>query len=82
MFHDPEYGRDASKTALMRLVCELGPGLLDVQWSTPHLASLGVIEVDRAEYLALLYDALERPSQQWTSPEYSACNGEHLLERL
>ena len=28
--------------------------LLDVQWSTPHLASLGVVEVPRAEYLGLL----------------------------
>ena len=82
MFHDPEYGRDASKTALMRLVCELGPGLLDVQWSTPHLARLGVIDVDRAEYLALLSDALERPSPQWTSPDDPAWNGGHLLERL
>lgn len=82
MFHDPEYGRDASKTALMRLVCELGPGLLDVQWSTPHLASLGVTEVDRGEYLALLSDALERSSPQWTSPDDPAWNGVHLLERL
>lgn len=82
MFHDPEYGRDASKTALMRLVCELGPGLLDVQWSTPHLARLGVIDVDRAEYLALLSDALERPSPQWTSLDDPAWNGGHLLERL
>ena len=82
MFHDPEYGRGASKTALMRLVCELGPGLLDVQWSTPHLASLGVTEVDRGEYLALLSDALERSSPQWTSPDDPAWNGVHLLGRL
>ena len=26
--------------------------LVDVQWSTPHLASLGVVEIDRADYLA------------------------------
>lgn len=53
--------RDASKVALMALVQlmrETGMTLLDVQWSTDHLASLGVIEVRREEYLALLTDAL------------------------
>ena len=33
--------------------------LLDVQWRTDHLASLGAIEVGRAEYLTLLSRALE-----------------------
>ena len=28
--------------------------MIDVQWQTDHLASLGVIEVDREEYLTLL----------------------------
>ena len=28
--------------------------LVDVQWSTPHLASLGVTEIDRDDYLGLL----------------------------
>lgn len=63
MFHDDELGRDASKVALMRLVTHLretGVTLLDVQWRTDHLATLGVIEVSRGEYLTLLDDALER----------------------
>lgn len=54
MFH---VQRDASKVALMHLVSAMqnsAMSLLDVQWSTPHLASLGVIEVPRAEYLTLL----------------------------
>jgi leucyl/phenylalanyl-tRNA---protein transferase len=54
--------RDASKVALMALV-ELmrttGLTLLDVQWQTAHLASLGAIEVPRRHYLSLLADALE-----------------------
>ena len=61
MFH---YQRDASKVALVGLVEGLRPagdGLLDVQWLTPHLASLGAVDVSRAEYLALLSDALRRP---------------------
>lgn len=61
MFHDPEYGTDASKVALMSLVAllvERGVSLLDVQWSTDHLARLGVIEVPRQQYLRLLASAV------------------------
>jgi leucyl/phenylalanyl-tRNA--protein transferase len=59
MFH---VGRDASKVALMALVqlmSDSGMTLLDVQWCTDHLASLGAIEVSRDEYLALLADAID-----------------------
>ena len=62
MFHHPELGRDASKVALLRLVAEFARAhvdLLDVQWLTPHLASLGVIELSRDDYLARLGVALE-----------------------
>ncbi len=31
--------------------------LLDVQWATPHLASLGVIEIPRVDYLRALAEA-------------------------
>ncbi|CAN5214631.1 leucyl/phenylalanyl-tRNA--protein transferase [soil metagenome] len=61
MFH---HQRDASKVALVGLVERLhagGAGLLDVQWTTPHLASLGAVEVSRTEYLGLLTEALRRP---------------------
>lgn len=55
---------DASKVALVGLVERLvagGATLLDVQWSTDHLASLGVVEVSRQRYLAELAEALQRP---------------------
>jgi leucyl/phenylalanyl-tRNA--protein transferase len=58
MFHAQ---RDASKVALMALVDLMRASemrLLDVQWKTEHLASLGAIEVPRAQYLALLAEAL------------------------
>jgi leucyl/phenylalanyl-tRNA--protein transferase len=58
MFHAQ---RDASKVALMALVQlmrDSGMQLLDVQWCTEHLASLGAIEVPRQEYLKLLASAL------------------------
>jgi leucyl/phenylalanyl-tRNA--protein transferase len=52
---------DASKVALVALVEWLnstGGRLLDVQWQTEHLESLGAIEVSRARYRSLLADAL------------------------
>ncbi len=70
MFHDPQWGRDASKVALMRLVDFLSDAtaeerIIDTQWLTPHLASLGVMEIDRAEYLDVLDDALLVPEPLW-----------------
>lgn len=66
MFHR---ATDASKAALVGLVEAMREGpeedtarLLDVQWLTPHLASLGVVEVDREEYLRRLPRALELPT--------------------
>ena len=55
---------DASKVALVGLVDLLRAGdakLLDVQWKTDHLATLGAIEVPRAAYLELLAEAIEHP---------------------
>jgi leucyl/phenylalanyl-tRNA--protein transferase len=52
---------DASKVALAHLVARLRTGgftLLDCQFQTSHLASLGAIEIDRADYVALLSAAL------------------------
>lgn len=68
MFHDPVRGRDASKVALVRLAEVLDDGhdrLLDVQWVTGHLASLGAVAVDRDDYLDLLADALDLPAPAW-----------------
>jgi leucyl/phenylalanyl-tRNA--protein transferase len=55
---------DASKVALVGLVDRLrhgGGALLDVQWMTPHLESLGAVEVPRRDYLRRLAEAIERP---------------------
>ncbi|HEX4868096.1 MAG TPA: leucyl/phenylalanyl-tRNA--protein transferase [Acidimicrobiales bacterium] len=57
---------DASKVALVGLVDLLAADgdprrLLDVQWRTEHLATLGVVEVPRRRYLALLEQALDAP---------------------
>ncbi|MGV1004347.1 MAG: leucyl/phenylalanyl-tRNA--protein transferase [Candidatus Nanopelagicales bacterium] len=53
-FHVPGIGTDASKVAVLALSEALHGDprrLIDVQWSTPHLASLGAGELSRAEYL-------------------------------
>jgi leucyl/phenylalanyl-tRNA--protein transferase len=57
---------DASKAALVGLVDLLRAGgpegrVLDVQWMTPHLASLGAVEVTRPEYVALVAAAVDLP---------------------
>ena len=52
---------DASKVALAWLVARLKVGgftLLDCQFMTDHLASLGAVSVSRADYVALLSAAL------------------------
>lgn len=61
MFHR---ARDASKVALVHLVSilsERGGVMLDVQWLTPHLESLGAEVIGREEYLARLPEALAAP---------------------
>ncbi len=58
MFHQ---ATDASKVALVALVEHLnstGASLLDTQWATDHLATLGAIEVPRDDYLDLLEAAI------------------------
>ncbi len=61
MFH---HRTDASKAAvagLAALMAGTPHALVDVQWSTPHLASLGVIEIERVDYLDRLRVAVGEP---------------------
>lgn len=63
MFHEQ---RDASKVALLALHELLAADgdarrIVDVQWRTDHLATLGVTEVPRRDYLRLLDEALRAP---------------------
>jgi leucyl/phenylalanyl-tRNA--protein transferase len=53
--------RDASKVALVHLVARLLAGgfkLLDTQFVTHHLTSLGAVEIDKSAYRARLASAL------------------------
>lgn len=62
MFH---HRSDASKVALVALVQILREDgvdrLLDVQWATEHLRSLGAVEVPRNDYIGRLSAALRLP---------------------
>lgn len=67
MFHTET---DASKVALLALVEGLradgAPRLVDVQWATPHLRSLGVRAIPRASYVERLAGLLDvPPSPLW-----------------
>ena len=61
MFH---LERDASKVALVHLVVVMNEGhgrLIDVQWQTPHMESLGAVVIGKVEYLRRLGEALAGP---------------------
>ena len=63
--------RDASKIALAWLVARLRYGgftLLDTQFTTPHLESLGARQVPRAHYLELLDRAMSKRGDFWALP--------------
>ncbi|MGE4566881.1 MAG: leucyl/phenylalanyl-tRNA--protein transferase, partial [Acidimicrobiales bacterium] len=59
---------DASKVALMGLVELMSPQpewLIDVQWLTDHLATLGCTEMARDDYLAVLPMLVSGPGLLW-----------------
>jgi leucyl/phenylalanyl-tRNA---protein transferase len=63
---------NASKFALIALVARLRAGgfrLLDTQFVTDHLASLGVIEISRAAYHQQLEAAVNRPARFRALPD-------------
>lgn len=69
MFHR---ARDASKVALVHLVARLIAGgfvLLDTQFVTDHLMSLGAVEVSRHRYRAMLDDAIEGDADFFALPD-------------
>lgn len=73
--------RDASKFALIALVARLRAGgftLLDTQFVTDHLASLGAVEISRADYRRRLAAALPRPARFDALP--AAASRQELLQ--
>lgn len=63
--------RDASKAALVALATGLHDGhhrLIDVQWATPHLLSLGVRTIPRRDYLRRLPELMKSPDPALFKP--------------
>ena len=82
MFHT---ATNASKVALVHLVARLNTGgfcLLDTQFLTPHLATLGAIEIDRLEYKSLLANALSVTAEFPLRSEREPLSGEDVLKQI
>lgn len=72
MFHRvTDAGKVAVWVAAQTVLADGAPGLIDVQWRTPHLAGLGVREVARTRYLQLLDAALEGTLPAAFEPPFS-----------
>lgn len=72
---------DASKAALVGLVGHLDgqgesrlPWLIDVQWRTPHLGTLGVREVSRQRYLEAVARLVEQ-EHRWPGARHGTPDG-------
>ena len=81
MFHRV---RDASKVALVHLFARLRTGgfrLLDAQFSTEHLASLGAVEIPRDMFRLRLAEALDFQANFGAWPAETAMSGAEALER-
>ncbi len=71
--------RDSSKVALVHLVARLRLGgfqLLDTQWTTPHLAQFGAVEVPRLTYKVMIEDAVAVPARFTATPDPDALAAE------
>lgn len=82
MFHRKT---DASKVALVHLAARLAKGgfrLLDAQFLTPHLASLGAIETTKDTYRRMLSHALAREGDFWCWPKGRNVLGAEALAAL
>jgi leucyl/phenylalanyl-tRNA--protein transferase len=80
MFHR---ARDASKVALVHLVARLIAGgfeLLDTQYVTEHLRSLGAIEISRRRYTVLLDRATKGEADFLKLPVDAPISGARALE--
>ncbi|QAY96642.1 leucyl/phenylalanyl-tRNA--protein transferase [Methylovirgula ligni] len=82
MFHRET---DASKVALIHLAGRLVAGgfkLLDTQFVTPHLQSLGAIEVSKEGYRLMLAEAVAEKAEFLVWPKERAVSGSTVLESL
>ncbi|PNG26085.1 leucyl/phenylalanyl-tRNA--protein transferase [Methylocella silvestris] len=82
MFHRKT---DASKVALAHLVARLRKGgfsLLDAQFVTPHLQSLGAVEIPKETYRRRLARAMAQSADFWVWPKSREVTGAEAIEAL
>jgi leucyl/phenylalanyl-tRNA--protein transferase len=82
MFHRQT---DASKVALIHLAGRLAAGgfrLLDTQFVTPHLESLGAVEVSKDHYRVMLAEAVAQSADFWVWPKRRQVSGREVLAAL
>lgn len=82
MFHRE---RDASKVAFVHLAARLRAGgfrLLDAQFVTDHLASLGAVELSRRDYNRLLSQAVDTAADWEAWPAERPVPGVRALQEL
>ncbi len=82
MFHR---ARDASKVALVHLMARIRSGgftLLDAQFSTEHLASLGAVEISRAAFRLRLAEAMQVEANFDAWPAAVPMTGAEALARV
>lgn len=82
MFH---FERDASKVALAHLVARMKVGgfkLLDAQFITDHLESMGAAEVSRVEYQIMLTKAVAANAQFYCWPSDGVIDGGVVLQSI
>jgi leucyl/phenylalanyl-tRNA--protein transferase len=82
MFHRQT---DASKVALIHLAGRLAAGgfrLLDTQFVTPHLETLGAVEVSKERYRLMLAEAVGQRADFWIWPKDRKVSGSDALVAL
>lgn len=62
MFHSVSGASKVALAAASCVVATVPKPLFDVQWSTPHLATLGVIDMPRTEYIPRVLQAKSGPA--------------------
>lgn len=82
MFHSET---DASKVSLIHLASRLVAGgfhLLDTQFVTPHLETLGAVEVSKENYREMLAEAVAQKANFWVWPKEQKVSGHEVLAVL
>jgi len=65
MFHTRTNGSKAALVGLAQLLQPFAHSLIDVQWTTPHLETMGAVDMDRTDYLHQAKAAMFTTGPPW-----------------